>query len=818
MMSGLVQDLRYALRQLRKNPAFTAIAVTTLALGIGASTVIFSMVNCVLLRPLAYRQPQQLYLVREIVPELSQTYPTLPANLQNFRVWQRECHSFKDVAIVESRNMTLTGYGDAEQISGARASANLFDLLGIAPSLGRTFLPQEDSPGNDQVVILTDSFWRERFHSDPAIVGRSIILDGKPFQVVGVLPASFQFPKGAQLGALTEFPPRMDYFKPLGLDPEQFSPLGEFDFAAIARLKPGTSAAQALAELNVIQAQIAKDANQGVGLRAEIIPLENHIVGTARPGLMLLLAGVGAVLLIVCVNVANLLLVRVPGRLREAGLRTALGASRRRLAQQLLTESVLLAVIGGALGVGVAHFGLRWLLAVAPADLPRIEEVRLDARVLWFTTLVSMLTGILFGSLPAWSIAHADPQRALKSGSTTTTESGRARRLRSLLVGFEVGLGTLLLMLAGLLTMSMVRLLGTGKGFTTEHALAADVSLPPQSYAEDQQKTAFYESVLARVRTLPGVRYAGWISKLPLEGQEQVDSIVVPGRPPDDPQVPIANYRYVSSDYFQAMGIALRQGRLIAPADRDRHVAIIAEAVAKKLWPGESPLGKQFHPGEDNRPLTEVIGVVADIRAAALDQPPLLMVYLPAWPGSRNWDGAHASLVVRATMAPASLGPAVRQAIRSVDSGVPIVHLRSMNELVAESVGVRRFQLGMASLFGVFALLLAALGIYGVVGYSVARRRQELGIRMALGARGSDLCNLVLLQGMSPVVLGWFVGVAAALVASRVMRSLLFGVTAQDPLTIMSVTFVVLVTAALACYIPARRAARIDPMVALRYE
>jgi putative ABC transport system permease protein len=813
-LEQLWQDVRFGLRMLRKSPGFTTVAVLTLALGIGANTAIFSMVNSVLLRPLAYREAQQLYLVREIIPEVSQTYPTLPANLPNFRVWQRECHSFAEVAIVTSTGATMTGYGEAEDIYGGLASANLFDVLGIVPQLGRTFLPQEDTPGKDHVVMLTNAFWRDRFQGDPKIVGRSISLDGMLFQVVGILPASFRSPKGDQFGALTGFPLRTDYFKPLGLDPKQFSPLGEFNYAAVARLKPGTGVGQALAELNVIQARIAKDAKQGLGLRAEIIPLASQVVGTARRGLLLLLGGVGAVLLIVCLNLANLLLVRVPSRMREAGIRTALGASRARLARPLLTESALLAILGGVLGIGLAYFGLRWLVAVAPANLPRIDEVHVDARVLWFTVFLSMLTGILFGALPAWRVAHAEPQQALKAGAVTITEGRPARRLRESLIGFEVGVGTLLLIIAGLLTTSMVRLLGVDKGFSTEHVLTVDVSLPPQRYTKPEQKEEFYNNVLARVRALPGVNFAGWISRLPLEGQEQVDSINVPGRSTTGMQTPLANYRLVSPGYFQSMGIALRQGRLIEPVDHDRHVAVISESVAKKVWPGENPLAKQFHPGGDEKPLSEVIGVVADVRAVALDEPPLLMVYLPAGPASRN----YASLVVRAAIVPAALGTVVRGAIRSVDSGVPIRHLRPMSEIVSESVGVRRFQLRLASLFAIFALLLAALGIYGVVGYSVARRRQELGIRMALGAQGSHLRNLVLLQGMSPVVVGWVAGVMAALAAGGLIRGLLFGVPAQDPLTIAGVTLVVLVTAALACYIPARRAMKVDPMVALRYE
>jgi putative ABC transport system permease protein len=804
-LEQLLQDIRYGLRMLAKNPGFTVVAVLTLALGIGANTAIFSMVNSVLLRPLAYREAQQLCLVREIIPELTQTYPTLPANLPNFRVWQRDCHSFAEVAIVTSTGAILTGYGEAENIYGGLASANLFGVLGIVPQLGRTFLPQEDTPGKDQVVMLTDSFWRNRFHGDPTIVGRSITLDGQPFQVVGILPASFRFPL------------RTDYFKPLGLDPGQFSPFEEFDYTAIARLKPGTSVGQALAELNVIQARIAKDAKHGVGLRAEIIPLESAFVGTARRGLLLLLASVGAVLLIVCLNLANLLLVRVPVRLREAGIRTALGASRARLARQLLTESALLAILGGVLGVGLAYFGLRWLVAVAPANLPRLDEVHVDGRVLWFAVFISMLTGILFGALPAWRVAHAEPQQALKAGAATITEGRPARRLRESLIGFEVGVGTLLLIVAGLLTTSMVRLLGVDKGFSTEHVLAANITLPPWSYTKFAQKQEFYENVLARVRALPGVKSAGWISRLPLEGEEKVDNICVPGQLTPRSQSPTANYRYVSPGYFESMGILLRRGRLIEPADRDRNVALISESVAKKVWPGENPLGKQFYPGSDEKTLAEVIGVVADIRTVALDEPPLMMVYLPAG-CARPWSGSYTSLVVRAAVAPSALASAVRGAIQSVDSGVPIQHLQPMSEIVSESVGVRRFQMGLASLFGVFALLLAALGIYGVVSYSVARRRQELGIRMALGARGSDLRNLVLLQGMSPVLVGWAAGVLAALVAGGVIRSLLFGISAQDPLTITGVTVVVLVTAALACYIPARRAMKVDPMVALRCE
>jgi predicted permease len=816
VVDTLWRDVRFGARTLRKSPGFAAVSILTLALGIGATTTIFSMVNGVLLKPLAYRHPNELYLVHEIIPELSRTYPTLPANLRNFRVWQHECHSFEAVSIVEPSNMTLTGYGEAEQISGGHTSANLFEVLGVRAQLGRTFLLEEDAPGKNQVVVLTDSFWRDRFHGDETILGRSVTLDGKPFQIVGVLPASFRFPTSNQLGPMVGFAPRVDYFTPLGLDPEQFSPLGEFNFAAIARLSPGTSASQALAELNTIQARIAKDAKQGVGLRAELIPLERQVVGSARDGLLLLLAGVGAVLLIVCMNLANLLLVRLPGRIREAAIRTAIGASRGQLTRQLLTESGLIAAIGGALGIGLAYFGVRWLVALAPASLPRLDEIHMDGRVLLLMAGVSLLTGILFGALPAWRLAHADPQEALKQGSTTT-EGGRTRRLRESLIGFEVGVGTLLLIVAGLLTTSLVRLLGVDKGFSTEHVLAVDISLPPQNYSKPEQKQGFYDEVLVRVRALPGVGSAGWISKLPLEGQEQVDSISVPGRA-SNLQAPLANYRYVSPGYFQAMGIPLRQGRWFEPVDGTRHVAVISESVAKEVWPAENPLGLKFKTGGDEAPLTEVIGVAGDIRTVALDESPLLIVYVPAGPVSRNWSGAQASLVVRATMDLAALGRAVHNVVQNVDSGVPILHLRPMAEIVFESVSARRFEMVLACLFALFALLLAALGIYGVIAYAVALRRRELGIRMAFGACAADLRNLVVRRGMSVVLAGWAAGLLAALLAGRVIRGLLFGVAPQDPLTILTVTAAVLFVGAMACYIPAARTAKLDPMVALRHE
>ncbi len=817
LLESFLQDLRYGLRTLRKAPTFATIAILTLALGIGATTAMFSVVNAVLLRPLAYRQPDKLYLIREGISEMAQFYPSFPANAGGFLRWQSQCRSFERIAIVEPIGRILTGAGESQEIHGGRGSANLLEVLGVQPQLGRTFLADEDRPGNDHVVILTDSFWRDHFHSDPSLIGRSITLDGESDVVVGILPPAFRFPKAAQLGPLIDFGPQLDFFKPLGLDPAKFSLLGEFDYAAIARLKPGVSPQQALAELNIIQAQIARDSKENVTLHAELWPLESQVVGPARRGLLLLLGGVAAMLLIVCANLASLLLARIPNRLRESAIRTALGASRARLVRQMLTESILLSLLGGLLGIGLAYLSLHQLVRWGPVDLPRLDEVRLDARVLGFAFLLSMFTGIVFGTLPAWRVTRTEPHDALKSGALTATENRRTRRLRESLIGFEVAASTLLLIVAGLLSVSLFRLLAVDKGFSAERTLTADVTLPRQSYPKPAQEQIFYDSVLRQVQQLPGVTHAGWINKLPFEGQEEVNAIQAQGMV-DVMQAPIANYRFITPDYFQAAGIPLRQGRFTAESDASRHVALISQSVADKVWPGQNPVGQQFHQGGDDRPLTEVIGVVGDIRSVALDQPPLLMVYAQSGDVANDWSGWHASLVVRSTSDPVALANALRDAIRSVDSSVPIVHLRQMTDVVTESVAVRRFQMSLVVLFALLALSLASIGIYGVLAYSVEQRRPELGLRRALGAQVSHLRWMILRQGMAPVAIGLAVGIAASLVAGTLISSLLFGVTASDPFTIAGVVFVVLAIALLACYLPARRTMDADPMAALRYE
>ena len=811
------QDLRFAARLLRKSPGFTAVAVITLALGIGANTAIFSVVNGVLLRPLSFQQPQQLCVIREIIPQLTKFYPTFPANLPSFRIWQRELHSFENIGIANGISMDFIGSGGAMELPGAKVSSSLLDTLGAYPALGRNFRADEEHPGGDHEVILTDSFWRSEFHADPAIVGKAMTLNSESFEVVGVLPSSFHFPQSSELGALTNFSPRLAFLKPLGEDASQFDAMGDLDYAAIGRLRAGVSLAQAVSELNVVQAQIAKQANEQMDLRAEIIPLASEVLGPARQGLLFLLAAVGAVLLVVCVNLANLLLARVPRRMREAAIRTALGASRARLVRQMLTESLLLGILGGALGILLACLGVSTFVSAAPPGVPRLAEVSIDARVLLFAIVISVVTAALFGVLPAWHVAHTEPLDALKSGATNTTESRRTRSLRSSLIGLEVALSTVLLILAGLFTSSLVHLLRVDSGFSAEHVLAADVNLPPQSYSSNAAGERFYDQVLAAIHTLPGVRSVGWINQLPLAGEGTVSVIGLPGtNKADVSNFPLADYRVASPDYFSTMGIPVIAGRIYTEADRGRKLAVISQKVAERLWPAKDPSGQMCLINWSGWKTFQVIGVVGDIRTVQMDKSPVMMVYMQDLPFDKVALGG--SIVVRTMMDPSGAASAVREAINKIDSNVPITALRPMTAVISKSVDTRRFQMLLALLFAGCALFLASLGIFGVVGYSVEQRRQELGIRMALGAARQDFLRMVLRQGMMSVIAGLGAGMVAALFAGRLIGSLLFDISANDPVTLATVVLVVAAVALVACFVPARRAMRLDPIVALRYE
>jgi len=811
---NLGSDLRYALRAIRRNPGFSAIAIATLAFGIGANTAIFSVVDGILIRPLGYGDESRLVAIHEVVPRFSHFAPRIPVNAMHFLEWRKSVRAFERLAIIGGMRLNLTGAGEPERLAAARVSPGLFPMLEARTQLGRTFLEEEDQPGHDNVVVLSDKLWRRRFASDPNVLGRKILLHGRPYEIIGVLSPRFHFPKLSQLYAMSITEEQPDLWKPFAVKADELQALGDFNYACIARLRSGVSLNQALAELNAAQGRLASQAPEKIELLAAMVPLQDQITGRSRRGLQLVLFAVGAVLIIGCVNIANLLLARATSRKRELAIRSAMGAGIRGLLQQMLAESLLLAGIGGALGVLVAYAALGLILARAPADLPRLDEVRLDARVLLFTVAISTFAGLLCGLLPAWRFARTEPLGAMKSG-TRSTEGRATGRLRSLLVGLEVGLSTLSLLAGGLLLRSFVNLLEVDKGFAVEQVVTVNLNLPDTRYPDQPHRVRFMRSLLDSVRTLPGVASAGISNMLPLSGEGGNNLLTLEGTKVPLTERPLADIRGVNPEYFQTMDIPLRQGRIFAEADRERKLALVSALTADRLWPGQNPLAKRFKVGDPGGPFIEVSGVVGDVRSVGLDKAPSLTVYLPYWQ-RRTWGGP--SLAVKTAVDPLAVSSSIRSAIRRIDSELPVPPFETMEQVVDESMAQRRFQMNLILFFAVTALVLASLGIYGVVSYSVALRTNEMGIRMALGARGADILKMILRQAMAPVVVGLCGGLVASLATGRLLAGLLYGVAPVDTVTITSVVLTLAAVAALASFIPARRATRVDPVTALRYE
>jgi len=807
-------DLRYALRTLGRNPGFAAIVILILAIGIGANTAMFSIVDGVLLRPLSFHDPERLVAIQEVVPKLASIAPTIPVNAMHFEEWRKSWHSAESLAMLSSYGSNLTSGGEPERVIMGRVSSNLFSTLGVQPRLGRSFRSEEDRVGSDHVALLNESLWRRRFHGDGGVLGQKILLDGVPYEVIGILPAHPQIPKMSQIQAMAYGMESPEIWKPFALRDEEKDAMGDFNFGCIARLEPGATLSQASAELNAIQANIARDLPDHIELLAAIAPLQEQITGRSRQGLLLLMLAVGIVLLIVCVNIANLLLARATGRSREFAVRVAIGASSARLLRQMLTESFLVAILGGALGLAIAAGALQLILANAPADLPRLNEVRLDGPVLGIAFALTLLSAMIFGLIPAWRSSRIDPQSGLRAGGRSATESRQSGHLRAFLIAIETGLCTVCLVAAGLLLNSFVRLLHVDKGFDAEHVITVDLNLPTTRFPDLAHRSDFLRSVIDATRALPGISAVGVSNLLPLAGEGSNNMINLDGDTTPVMERPITDFRLINEDFFRTMGIPIVQGRAIEPADRGRNVSVISAAAAKRIWPGKNPLGQHYHLGDPSAPALEVIGVAGDVSAGSLQKQPNPTVYVPYWQRSqRQW-----SLTVRTSMDPASIAGAIRAEIRRLDPELPLPRFRSMDEIVSASIAQRRFQLTLVLLFAAIALGLASLGIYGVVSYSVAQRRGEMGIRMALGATGSDLRALVLRQGLTPVVIGLATGLAGALAAGRVLSGLLFGVSSTDPLTMSVVAAVLLIVAAAACYVPALRATRSDPLVALRYE
>ncbi|MFY9555228.1 MAG: ABC transporter permease [Blastocatellia bacterium] len=821
-MENLWQDLRFSLRMLLKNPGFSAVAVLALALGTGANSAIFSVVNAVLLRPLPYANSERLVVVWGKNPVIATDAMSVP----DFLDYRNHNQVFEQMASFAYDDFIITTADDPEHVQGTMVSGNYFSVLGINPSQGRVFREDDEQPGADRVIVVSDGLWKRRFGSDPNFVGSTIMLNGAVFTVVGIAPPNFQSPNPADQPVLwvpMSFDGGDRFRVPSSVNPEGLNTRRTRFLIGIARLKPGISATKAQADLDTIGRQLAqqyKDTNAGVS--ANIVPLREHITGNVQLPLVILLVAVGVVLLIACVNVANLLLARAAVRQKEIAIRTALGAGRLRLIRQLLTESVLLSVIGGALGLLLAYGELKLLLALNPPDIPGLSEIGIDGRVLAFTFLVAILTGLIFGLAPALQAANPDLNETLKEGARGSTGGINRQRVRSLLVVSEVALTVLLLICAGLMLRSFYALQKVNPGFNHENTLTMMVNLPAFKYPEGAQITAFFEQVIKRIEELPGVQSAGAITSLPLTNTVIIRSrFTVEGRPTVDPsEVPRANFRGVSHNYFRTLRIPLLKGRLFTEQDRDSSppVVIINETMANRYWPGEEPVGKRMTIPSVAPVPREVVGVVADVKHASLDTESGAEMYVPYF----QKPYPFMSLVVHTASDPMKMTGAVRSEILSVDKNQPAYLVKTMQQVLSESVSQPRLYTVLLSLFAALAAILASVGIYGVISGSVSQRTHEIGIRMALGAQRRDIIKMIVGQGMMLAFAGTLIGIVVALLLTflltRFIESLLFGVGLRDFATFIGIPFVLAAVAFLSSYIPARRATRIDPMVALRYE
>lgn len=800
-METVIKDIRYGLRMLTKNPRFTAIVVTVLALGIGANAAIFSVFSSVLLSPLPYKDQNNLVEIREFNLSQSLDFTVSPGN---YLEWQKQQNSFESIDAYIGTNYDLTGLGEPERVYANRVTAGLLPSLGVQPMIGRTFTPEEDRKGNENVAVISHRFWQKHFNSDTNVINHTINLDGRSFMIVGVMPEKFYFPS-----------PEVELWTPVAFTARDAQNIGGHYVSVVARLKEGVTIEQANAEMKAIAGRLEQQYPQyNTGSSAVVIPLHNYTVREVRPALMLMLGAVGFVLLIVSANVANLQLARATARHKEMAIRAALGASRNRVIRQLLTESIILSLMGGALGLLIAYWGVDLLIAMAPDIIPRAHEIGINQSVLAFTLGVSLITGIVFGLAPALQASKPDLNATLKEGGRTSGTDSRLFGLRNILVISEVALSLILLIGAGLMIKSFVHLLGVDPGFNPEKVLTMKISLPGEKYTDKQQVTNFYDQLLQRVSSIPGIESAGLMSLLPFEQRGYNFSFMIEGRSTDQSEG-AANLRWASPNYFNVMQIPLARGRLFNERDRvgAPGAIIINQELARRYFAGEDPIGKPIRipMGEGIR--GEIVGVVGDVRNY-LDAQPRPEIYLACLQNPRN----DLALAVRTSANQAAITAAIRTELNALDSDRPVSSVRTMEEWLATSIAERKFNMTLLAVFATLAVLLAAVGIYGVMSYNVAQNTREIGIRLALGAQPKDVLKLILGQGLILASLGIALGLAGAFALTRLLESMLFGVTTTDVVTFITLPFALIILAALACWIPARRATKVDPMIALRYE
>ncbi len=805
-MQTVWQDLSYGARMLIKNPGFTVIAVFTLALGIGANTAIFSVVNGLLLRPLPYPEPERLVMIWEDPGSIPRNF----VNPRNYADWREQNQVFEQVAAINTQNINLTDDGEPERMIGARVAANFFSILRVNASLGRTFLPTEDGAGSRPVAVLSYGLWQRRFSADPNVIGRMLVLNGASTTVVGVMPADFRFPQQVEL------------WIPFVFTSNELANTnrGSHYLRVVGRLKPGVSVEQAQAEMETIYNRLRQEYPRALAKwKVHVFSMHEDMVSDVKSALLILLGAVCFVLLIACANVANLMLARATARQKEIAIRAALGASRFRLIRQLLTESFMLALAGGGLGVLLGLWGIDLLIRLNPGNLPRLDEIGLDRNVLLFTLLLSLLSGLIFGATPALQSSRINLNESLKNAAGRGGAGGGQSSLRQVFIVAEVALSLVLLAGAGLMIKSFIKLGQVELGFNPENVLTMRVSLPSNRYAEWEQQISFYRRVVDRIKVLPGVQSAALISDPPISNSVGLwqNGFRIEGQP--EPPPGHGNYaylRWISPDYFQTLGIPLLKGRLLTESDTaDRPgIAVIDAAMARQFFPNEDPIGKRILIGIRDRGPREIVGIVGNVRQTSLDAEAGPHMYIPYY----QTPLSYATLLVRTLADPNAASAAVKHEVLAVDPRQPIYSIRAMEQIISNSLADRRFNLTLLGIFAGVALMLAAIGIYGVMSYSVTQRTREIGIRVALGAQGSDVLRLVVGQGLRLVALGVALGLLAALALTRLMKSLLYSVSATDPVTFIVIALLLTSVALLACYLPARRATKVVPLVALRCE